>query len=536
MKTYDRPFLVTSPSFQVSITNQNQSGFSGALPSEETSGAAFVARVGLYLGGCFDPSPEERANLLELAALCEQSRAVAAFLEDRPCEYITPGIVEQCRELAREERAPGGAVLASDFFSHTWAKRRALVGEWLGEGSLGMLYAYRGLGKTWMAYDLALSVALGSQGGDFLGWPVEGEGRRVLYVDGEMMPSEIRDRFLSLLQGRGASLPPGLSILSRMAQPGEPGALLSSLSTPEGRAQVERAAKGCALVILDNARTLGLGGAEENESSQWLAAQEWLLSLKRLGCAVLFVHHAGKGGGQRGTSAREDACDYVLGLHAPERYPGEERTQGARCVVRFEKSRGATLAELGARDARLLPGERGGVVWAWEPANDDRIFSQQRRGRHIDKAALAEYRRLRDQEGLSVRAASEAVGVPRSTLQRWDRDTPQNASPPPDPVALSRVPLAHPLKGGVGHGTTDCTGATGGPSGPSEPVGQWDNSKNNNLPNKLGQVPATVGQVGHWPETSFSLGALPRPTKFLDGVSAPVVVLAPSGTREPESI
>jgi hypothetical protein len=301
--------------------------------------------------------------------------------------------------------------------------RRALVGEWLGEGSLGMLYAFRVWGKTWLAYDLALSVALGAEGGDFLGWPVEGEGKGVLYVDGEMRPSEIRERCFSLLEGRGCGLPAGLYFLSRMAQPGEPGALLASLATPEGRAQVERAARGCALVILDNARTLGLGGAEENESSQWLAAQEWLLSLKRLGCAVLFVHHAGKGGQQRGTSAREDACDYVLGLHAPELSPGEERASGARCVVRFEKSRGATLAGLGARDARLLPGERGGVVWGWDPVEEGLSNAPPQpkppKGAHIDRAKLGEYRRMLG-EGLSTYAAAKAVGVPRTTLQRWN--------------------------------------------------------------------------------------------------------------------
>lgn len=525
---------------------------------------ADCARLGrLYLNGpgALVCSPEERQAIERACVLCERSPAVAAYIESlglEPWERFTPDHAAKAEELAREERAPGGSVAASEFFAHSWPVRRALVGEWLGEGSLGMVYAFRGRGKTWLAYDLALSVALGSQGGDFLGWAIEGEGRPVLYVDGEMMPSEIRERFSALLEGRGVGLPSGLRLLSRMAAPGEPGALLSSLSTPEGRAQVERAARGCALVILDNARTLGLGGAEENESAQWLAAQEWLLSLKRLGCAVLFVHHAGKGGQQRGTSAREDACDYVLGLHPPELSPGEERASGARCVVRFEKSRGATLAGLGARDARLLPGERGGVVWGWEPVEEG--FSNQPqpkpKGAHIDRAKLGEYRRLLG-EGVSVRIAADSVGVPRSTLLRWDKATPadephhEEGFSRPTPEGRPTVPLSHPLKGGVGHGTRDAVSRS---DCPTVQKGQWDNGtdyKNGGLAITGG---ASVPRMGH--EEGFSAGdvrksqnlppteegfsnAPPQPTKSASPVPrrggpippglAPIVTLKPKG-------
>lgn len=506
---------------------------------EETPQQEFVRVARQYLGGAAVYAMEKgpRLALERAVSLAENSPTVAAYLAGLgptvgdALDRCTPDHAARAEELAREERAPGGAVLASEFFAYSWPQPRALVGGWLGEGSLGMLYAYRGRGKTWLAYDLALSVALGSQGGDFLGWPVEGEGRAVLYVDGEMRPGEIRERFSSLLEGRGCGLPAGLRILSRMAGPGEPGALLASLATPEGRAQVERAAKGCALVLLDNARTLGLGGAEENESAQWLAAQEWLLSLKRLGCAVLFVHHAGKGGQQRGTSAREDACDYVLGMHPPELLPGEERTQGARAVLRFEKSRGATLAELGARDARLDDGERGGVVWTWVPVEERQATHQPAKpGERIDRAKLAEYRRLLA-EGLTIRAATEAVGVPKTTLIRWNKAVPQEGAPSVPSVGRSLVPCSVPPFRGSEQGTRNSPEPSACSGGPEQHRNTGTHLENSSL------EPVSLFRSDHAAEHIREKSASPRhptPVQGEERFSSPSANTEKSASPQPQ--
>ena len=67
------------------------------------------------------------------------------------------------------------------------------------------------------------------------------------------------------------------------------------------------------------------------------ARQRWLLSLRRRGVSVLFIHHAGKGGQQRGTSRREDILDTVIALRRPHDYSPKE---GARFEVHLEKARG----------------------------------------------------------------------------------------------------------------------------------------------------------------------------------------------------
>src|SRR6478672_3954049 len=85
----------------------------------------------------------------------------------------------------------------------------------------------------------------------------------------------------------------------------------------------------------DNLSTLCTNGSE-SASDAWVPMQNWLLMLRRRGIAVLFIHHAGTNGRQRGTSRREDALDTVIALRRPEDYLPE---QGARLEIHFEKLR-----------------------------------------------------------------------------------------------------------------------------------------------------------------------------------------------------
>jgi putative DNA primase/helicase len=93
---------------------------------------------------------------------------------------------------------------------------------------------------------------------------------------------------------------------------------------------------GCPSLPERRARPLCRGG-KENESESWAPIQEWILSLRRRGISVLFVHHAGKGGAQRGTSKREDVLDTVIVLRHPDNYSPSD---GARFEVHLDKARG----------------------------------------------------------------------------------------------------------------------------------------------------------------------------------------------------
>jgi putative DNA primase/helicase len=205
--------------------------------------------------------------------------------------------------------------------------REMLLHPALPEKSLSMLYAPRGIGKTLLALSVGLAV---SSGANLLRWSAP-RPRRVLYVDGEMTVADLQQRLVQIAVGLGREIPnDAFRILA--ADSTERGI---NLATPEGQEGVERVFDGTDLLILDNLSTLFPSGGE-SASDAWVPMQNWLLKLRRRGVSVLFVHHAGANGRQRGTSRREDVLDAVIALRRPENYSPDE---GARFEVHFEKLR-----------------------------------------------------------------------------------------------------------------------------------------------------------------------------------------------------
>jgi hypothetical protein len=76
------------------------------------------------------------------------------------------------------------------------------------------------------------------------------------------------------------------------------------------------------IIIVDNLSTIARG-LRENEADAFGPIQSWLLAQRAAGLSVIIVHHAGKGGGQRGTSRKEDVLDTVISLSRPPWVFGE---------------------------------------------------------------------------------------------------------------------------------------------------------------------------------------------------------------------
>jgi len=74
---------------------------------------------------------------------------------------------------------------------------------------------------------------------------------------------------------------------------------------------------------------------KENDADAWIPVQEWALRMRASGRSVLFIHHAGKGGNQRGTSKREDVLDTVIALQKSEDYNPRD---GATFEIHFKKA------------------------------------------------------------------------------------------------------------------------------------------------------------------------------------------------------
>ena len=282
------------------------------------------------------------------AALREENAARCA----PPLTASEIGAVYATSERASRvgERAAGTiapqliAIDASDLLAKAVPQLAPLLSPWLREKSLAMVHAWRGLGKTQFALSTALAV---SAGGSFLGWHAP-RPQKVLYLDGELPARIVQERLRLLMQALGVT--PSAGML-RFVTPDFLEGPVPDIASAAGQAMVDALVEpDTALIVVDSLSCLARGSGEENEAASWITIADWALKHRRAGRALLFVHHSGKTGKQRGTSRREDLLDVSIGLHRP---PDYSESQGTRFEVRFEKARSLYGADVEPVEALL---------------------------------------------------------------------------------------------------------------------------------------------------------------------------------------
>ena len=92
-------------------------------------------------------------------------------------------IMNTNKKLDNRKRYPLNVLTLEEVLNKEIAPRQNLLSPWLPCQGLCMIYSTRGLGKTWMALEIAYAVA---SGGSFLNWEAESP-QGVLYIDGEML-------------------------------------------------------------------------------------------------------------------------------------------------------------------------------------------------------------------------------------------------------------------------------------------------------------------------------------------------------------
>ena len=253
-------------------------------------------------------------------------------------------IPEQFRSIEEktEKRKELVVLTLEELLKRETPPRQNLLSPWLPSQGLCMIYAARGLGKTWAALMIAYAV---SSGGKYLNWKAE-KAAGVLYIDGEIPLAVMKERLSQIVLSEEMEVQEPLEFLTPDAQ--EFG--IPDLSTIEGQKLIDKLiTEKTKLIVMDNLSTLTRTG-KESEGESWLPVQEWALGLRRKGISVLFIHHAGTAGQQRGTSRREDVLDTVIALRKPADYTPET---GACFEIHFEKSRGLYGDEIKPIEAKL---------------------------------------------------------------------------------------------------------------------------------------------------------------------------------------
>lgn len=279
------------------------------------------------------------------------------------------------------------ALTGAELLKRSFPAREMILGPWLPQKGLAMIFAGRGIGKTWLGLNIAHAVA---GGGSFLRWSSP-TPRRVVYIDGEMPASALKDRYASIVAGASFDAPEAnfRLIAADLQADGLP-----DLADEAAQRFYDDAIGESDLIVVDNLSTV-CRSLRENEADSWGPVQSWCLRQRAAGRSVLLIHHAGKSGGQRGSSRKEDVLDSVVSLKRPVDY---DASQGARFEVHFGKARGFWGEDAAPFEAQLVDGQwRIGDITADDSADTIRALKA---------------------NGATVREIAERLGISKSAVGR----------------------------------------------------------------------------------------------------------------------
>lgn len=362
------------------------------------------------------------AKAAEDAGALFEPEILAAIREQReasPADYQRLRVKPKGAAEPSEVRAVV-AVTLRDLLTRDLPPREMLLSPWLQSQSLSMIHAWRGVGKTHVALGIAYALACG---GKFLDWqaptPV-----RVLYLDGEMPGAALKDRCAAIVAAADAEAPE--DFLRFVTPDLQPDGVMPDLATREGQESIEVLLGDSRVIVVDNISCLVRSGGKENDADSWAGVAQWALRMRASGRSVVFIHHSGKSGLQRGTSKREDLLDTVILLRRPSDY---EPSQGARFEVNFEKARALFGKDVSPFEATLETDAHGRQIWKTTDASNNL------RDRAIELHEI----------GLSQADIAGELGCARSTIMRNLREAERDGKTT-RPVVKRKLATVTPIK------------------------------------------------------------------------------------------
>jgi len=287
--------------------------------------------------------------------------------------------------------------------------REMVIDPFLSIPSINLIYATRGLGKTWFGLTMGTSIASGLS---FLAYSVPCS-RRVLYIDGEMPLADIQAR----IKATGGDKLDTFEVLSSELLFNEYHPL--NINDERDRRTILRTldflkSKNRApdVIFFDNLSSLRMG-ADENDNSELDPIIQFFIALRHKGYATCLIHHTGKNGKQRGASRLEDMMDTSIELK-----PSDGPSETAAFRMTFSKTRGER-PKPDALDMRLVRNEDGILVWQFEgfaaPSAHDHTLLAIYKGPNDDyQSKFHSQNEVAEKRGMKKSAISKHVTTLRS--------------------------------------------------------------------------------------------------------------------------
>ena len=253
-------------------------------------------------------------------------------------------------EKSWNEILTSGTVTSTQLHGLSITPRKRLMGSWFCEADLGFFFGPRGAGKTWFTLGFVQAVTTAGTFGD---WEAP-EAVKVLYVDGEMPPDSMQQRCEGL-----KAINDNFSILNHsiLFDRTDKTVNITNPLIQQGLTAfcLDNAMK---VLVLDNLSTLGVG-MKENDADSWELVNNWLLTLRKRGVAVVIIHHSGRSGHMRGTSRREDNVFWIINIDDIRK---DSEEIGAAFTTRFTKQSRNTPDEIPDYEWHFTPDKITGLI------------------------------------------------------------------------------------------------------------------------------------------------------------------------------